>query len=168
MHRETVGRPMEILLVEDSVAAARLAIGALKRGDFEHRLTWFRDGNEASQFLQRSGIFAAAPQPDLVLLDLGLPGKDGRELLEELRHSETLRQIPVVVMTASTDQQDLVQSENLSVEAYLVKPVDLGKFIDVVSNLKRFWKEDMVLPTVSTTDDTEEAEDRPADAVDSW
>jgi DNA-binding response OmpR family regulator len=103
-----------------------------------------------------------------VLLDLGLPGKDGRELLEELRHSETLRQIPVVVMTASTDQQDLVQSENLSVEAYLVKPVDLGKFIDVVSNLKRFWKEDMVLPTVSTTDDTEEAEDRPADAVDSW
>ncbi len=146
MHRETVGRPMEILLVEDSVPAAKLTMGGLKKGTFDYRLTWLRDGQEASEFLHRTGIFAQAPRPDLILLDLGLPRKDGRELLAETKVDEQLRNIPIVVLTASTDQTDIVRSENLNVEAYLIKPVDLQKFLNVVSELKRFWKEDMVVP----------------------
>ncbi len=146
MHRETVGRPMEILLVEDSVPAAKLAIGGLKKGTFDYRLTWLRDGQEASEFLHRTGIFTQAPRPDLILLDLGLPRKDGRELLAETKADEQLRNIPVVVLTASTDQTDIVRSENLNVEAYLIKPVDLQKFLNLVSELKQFWKEDMIVP----------------------
>lgn len=154
MLRETVGRPMEVLLVEDSVPAARLAIGGLKRGRFEHRLTWLRDGEQASQFLRREGVYRQAPQPDLVLLDLGLPGKDGREVLTEIRSDERLRSMPVVVMTASPDQQDVLVSENLSVEAYLVKPVDIEKFFELITELKGFWKADMIVPT---TQDNESA-----------
>lgn len=146
MQRETVGRPMEILLVEDSVPAARIAIGTLKKGDFDHRLTWLRDGQDASDFLRNEGVFAQAPRPDLILLDLGLPGKDGRDVLAETKADEKLRDIPIVIMTSSTDQTDIVRSENLSVEAYLIKPVDLNKFQKLVRKLKRFWKEDMVVP----------------------
>ncbi|MGD9854568.1 MAG: response regulator [Planctomycetaceae bacterium] len=146
MHPETVGRPMEILLVEDSVPAAKLAIGVLKKGKFDHRLTWLRDGLEASAFLRQTGIFAKAPRPDLILLDLGLPGKDGRELLTEVKADEGLQSIPVVILTASTDQTDIVRSENLKVEAYLIKPVDLKKFLKLVRELKQFWKDDMILP----------------------
>ncbi|MBX3438593.1 MAG: response regulator [Planctomycetaceae bacterium] len=146
MHRETVGRPMEILLVEDSVAAAKLAIGVIKKGDFEHRLTWLRDGQDASQFLHQAGIYSQAPQPDLILLDLGLPSKDGREVLSECKSDERLRSIPVVILTASTDQTDIVRSENLNVQAYLIKPVDLKKFLKLVRELKTFWKEDMIIP----------------------
>lgn len=148
MQRETVGRAMEILLVEDSVPAAKLAMGGVKRGDFEHRLTWLRDGQEASDFLHQTGLFAQAPQPDLILLDLGLPGKDGRELLREIRADEQLKDIPVVILTASTDQTDIVRSENLKVEGYLIKPLDLEKFLKLVRKLKRFWKEDMIVPPV--------------------
>lgn len=147
MQRGTVGRPMEVLLVEDSVPAARLAIGGLKTGRFEHRLTWLRDGVEASRFLHCDGIYARAPQPDLILLDLGLPLKDGREVLAEIKVNERLQSIPVVIMTASTDQQDMLITEDLRVEAYLVKPFDIKKFLDVVRDLKRFWKADMILPT---------------------
>ncbi|MCA9024445.1 MAG: response regulator [Planctomycetaceae bacterium] len=146
MQRETVGRPMELLLVEDSVPAAKIAMGGLKKGKFEHRLTWLRDGVEAVAFLHQEGIFARAPRPDLILLDLGLPGKDGREILTEIKADEHLRDIPVVIMTASTDQTDIVRSENLNVEAYLIKPVDLKKFLKLVRKLKQFWKEDMIVP----------------------
>lgn len=146
MQRETIGRPMEILMVEDSVPQARLTMGALRKAQFEHRLTWLRDGAEAMQFLQQTGKFTRAPEPDLILLDLGLPGKDGREVLSETKADPTLTAIPVVVMTASTDEEDRVQSENLNVEAYLQKPVDLGKFLELIRELKRYWKEDMVLP----------------------
>jgi two-component system, chemotaxis family, response regulator Rcp1 len=147
MLRDTVGRPMEILLVEDSVPHAKLAMGALKKAQFEHRLTWLRDGREASDFLNRQGIFARAPRPDLLLLDLGLPEKDGREVLMETRANEELRQIPIVVMTASTDEVDKTQSEKLDVEGYLVKPVDLSKFLKLIRRLKHLWKEDMILPS---------------------
>ncbi len=151
MYRETVGRPMEILLVEDSVPAAKLAIGGLKKGKFDYRLTWLRDGQEASEFLHQTGIFSQAPRPDLILLDLGLPRKDGRELLAETKADEQLQNIPVVVLTASTNQTDIVRSENLNVEAYLIKPVDLQKFLNLVSELKQFWKEDMVVPRADDT-----------------
>ncbi len=144
----TVGRPMEILLVEDSLPAARLTIGALKRGNILHRLTWLSDGEEALEFLYRRGKFAVAPHPDLILLDLGLPKKDGREVLKEIKQDEELKSIPVVILTASTDQEDIAATEKLEVESYMTKPVDLPKFLKLVKDLSRFWREDMILPTV--------------------
>jgi two-component system response regulator len=147
MLRETVGRPMEILLVEDSVPHAKLAMGALKKAQFEHRLTWLRDGQEASDFLNQTGVFSRAPRPDLILLDLGLPEKDGRQVLTETRADESLRSIPVVIMTASTDETDKRESQKLDVEGYLVKPVDHNKFLKLVRRLKHLWKEDMILPS---------------------
>lgn len=145
----SIGRPMEILLVEDSLTAARVTMGALRNGRIKHRLTWLSDGNEALEFLFRRGKFLHAPQPDLLLLDLGLPGKDGREVLAEIRHDEQLRTIPVVIMTASTDENDLLASEELAVESYLTKPVDLAKFLFVIGELRRFWHADMILPTAA-------------------
>ena len=147
MEKETVGRPMEILLVEDSLTAARLTMGALKKGSVLHRMTWLRDGEEALQFLHQQGKFARAPRPDLVLLDLGLPKKDGREVLAEIKADDDLKRIPLVVLTASTDEADVSSSERLQVEGYMTKPVDLEKFLNLVRELKRFWHRDMVLPT---------------------
>ncbi len=140
---------MEILLVEDSLPAARLTIGALKRGNILHRLTWLSDGEEALEFLHREGKFAVAPHPDLILLDLGLPKKDGREVLKEIKADECLKSIPVVILTASTDEADRTATEKLEVESYLTKPVDLPKFLKIVKELSRFWREDMIVPAVN-------------------
>ncbi len=148
MSQGTVGRPMEILLVEDSLSSARLTMGALRKGGVQHRLSWLRDGQQALDFLYREGRFARAPRPDLILLDLGLPVKDGREVLAEIKDDLDLKGIPVVVMTASTDPVDIEKSELLQVESYLTKPVDMPKFLHVVRELSRFWHEDMILPTV--------------------
>jgi len=148
MRNETIGRPMEILLVEDSLMSARLTIGALKNSTIQHRLTWLKDGDDASEFLHSRGIYAQAPRPDLVLLDLELPGKDGRELLQELRGLESLSEVPVVILTSSTDEEDVAATERLQVEGYLTKPVDLPAFLQLVKNLSRFWRADMIVPTV--------------------
>ena len=148
MSRNTVGRPMEILLVEDSLMSARITIGALRNGGVQHRLTWLSNGEEALEFVQRRGKYTQAPRPDLILLDLGLPGKDGREVLAELRADDELKEIPVVVLTSSTDQEDILSTERLQVESYLTKPVDLEKFLNLVRDLSRFWHADMILPTV--------------------
>lgn len=146
MTSNTVGRSMEILLVEDSLMSARLTMGALRRGQVPHRLTWLSDGDEALEFLQRRGKYRQAPRPDLILLDLGLPGRDGRALLAEIRSDPELKEIPVVVLTASTDEEDRTQSERLQVESYLTKPVDLEKFQSLMTELSRFWKADMIVP----------------------
>ncbi len=143
MPHVTVGRPMEILLVEDSLMFARIAIGALQQGRIQHRLTWLTDGSEALQFLRREGKYAAAPHPDLLLLDLKLPGMDGRELLAKVRADEELKVLPVVVMTGDGEKAQL---GDLRVEAFLTKPLDLPKFIEIVQKLSSFWKADMVLP----------------------
>lgn len=143
MHHETVGRPMEILLVEDSLMFARIAIGALQQGRIQHRLTWLSDGNEALKFLKRDDKYAAAPRPDLLLLDLKLPGLDGRELLARVRADENLKSLPVVVMTGDGEQAQL---GDLTVEAFLTKPLDLDKFIEIIQKLSRFWQADMLLP----------------------
>src|SRR5262245_51401220 len=129
---EAVGRPMEILLVEDSLSDAQLAIEALKDGGVKHRLTLVRDGQEALNFLRRVAQFARAPRPDLVLLDLSLPRIDGREVLASLRETEDLAQLPVVVLTASSHHEDYLKTQMLDVDAYLIKPVDMEKFITVV------------------------------------
>jgi chemotaxis family two-component system response regulator Rcp1 len=146
MLQKTVGRPMEILLVEDSLTSATITIGALKKGNIPHRLTWLSDGEEALEFLFQERKYARAPRPDLVLLDLGLPKRDGREVLAALRADERTHNIPVVVMTASTDPEDMHDTQELQVEGYLVKPVDLPKFLQLVQELRRFWHADMILP----------------------
>ena len=148
MRSPTSGRSMEILLVEDSLVFARITIAALQKGGVSHRLTLVVNGVEALEFLRREGRFARAPRPDLVLLDLGLPKKDGREVLGEIRADPALNGIPVVVMTASDDEQDLRSCEQLGVDAYITKPVDLDKFIDLVRQLKNSWSDDVILPTL--------------------
>lgn len=147
MLSETIGRPMEILLVEDSLPAARLTMGALKRGGIEHRLTWLSDGDEAARFLRQEGQYARAPQPDLILLDLMLPGRDGRSLLAEIRAAPELTRIPVVLMTGTASEEQALGQEHLDVQGFLTKPVDLEKFLTLVERLKDFWKTDMILPS---------------------
>lgn len=147
MREDTIGRPMEILLVEDSLTSARLTMGALRKGTFQHRMTWLSDGEEAIEFLFQLGKFSQAPRPDLILLDLGLPKRDGREVLAEIRGNEALKSIPVVILTASTSAEDLAQSESLQIQSYLTKPVDLTAFLELVQRLNRFWHEDMIVPT---------------------
>ena len=146
MKSEAVGRPMEILLIEDSVTSARFTMGALRKGQIQHRLTWLRDGEDALEFLHRRGKFVRAPRPDLILLDLGLPKKDGREVLAEIKPDEDLKKIPVVILTASTAAEDMPISERLQVEGYLTKPVDLEKFLWLVKELKGYWLQGVILP----------------------
>lgn len=137
---------MEILLVEDSLADARLTIEALRAGQVKHRLTLLRDGQEAREFLHREGRFAQAPRPDLILLDLHLPGLDGRELLAEIKSDYDLTSIPVVILTGSQDQEDYLRSQLLHVDSYLTKPVDIDKFLGVVRQLRKYWHADVILP----------------------
>lgn len=147
MH-ETVGRPMEILLVEDDLLQARLSIEALRQGKVQHRMTLVRDGEEAMAFLFRRGHFALAPRPDLVLLDLRLPKLDGLDVLREIREDSELATLPVVIMTSSEEEQDKLICQQHQVEAYIIKPVELEKFLSLVKQLKRFWHEDVILPRV--------------------
>ena len=143
---QTIGRPMEIMLVEDGLVDACVTINALKKGNIQHRMTLIRDGQEAMEFLRQEGKFARAPRPDLILLDLGLPKKDGREVLSEIKLDADLKAIPVVVMTSSDDEEDRAQSEFLGVDSFITKPVDLEKFLTVVRQLKRYLHADLILP----------------------
>lgn len=145
---QVVGRPMEILLVEDGLLDARVTMAALKEGLLQHRLTLTRDGEEALQFLHQEERFARAPRPDLILLDLMLPKKNGTEVLDELRRDYALKDIPVVVLTASDSEEDRVKCQMLQVDAFISKPVNVEKFLAVVKQLKRFWLNDVILPAV--------------------
>ncbi len=148
MKHEMVGRPMEILLVEDDLLQARLAIEALKRGGIQHRMTLVRDGQEALDFLQRQGVFARVPSPDLILLDLRLPKVDGLDVLLVVKGDEELGRIPVVIMTSSQEEEDRLRCQMLNVEAFMTKPVRLAEFLSLVKELRRFWQEDVILPSV--------------------
>lgn len=146
MQENVAGRPMEILLIEDSLTVGTQTMGALRSGAFPHRCTWLRDGEQALEFLHQRGIYAQAPRPDLVLLDLGLPKIDGMQVLTEIKAMEKLRAIPVVIMTANTDPLERQKAESLAVASYLEKPVNFGEFVALVLKLKRFWKPDVLLP----------------------
>ena len=146
MSQDTVGRPMEILLIEDDLEDAGSTIQALKEGDVKCRVSLVRDGEEAMEFLHRQGKYARTPRPDLILLDLKLPKKHGREVLAEIRGNEQLKSIPVVVMTTSRIHQEILEEENLQVDSYLIKPVDLEQFIKVVKSLRRFLLAEVILP----------------------
>lgn len=146
MFQEAIGRPMEILLVEDSLVAAKFAIGALNKSGIKHRLTWMTDGEDARQFLFQEQRFALAPRPDLVLLDLNLPRRNGKEILKQLRETDHLRNIAVVIMTGEMGQEGIREFEELEVQGFLVKPVDLNDFVALVEQLKEYWKSEMILP----------------------
>jgi len=148
MDERSISRPMEILLVEDSLVDARFTMVSLKQGEIRHRLTLVCDGEEAIAFLRREGVFARAPRPDLVLLDLLLPKMNGLEVLAEIREDESLCDVPVVVLTAAADEEFRLQSEFLGVEGYIAKPVDLHKFLQIVRDLKKHWHSDLVLPAL--------------------
>src|SRR5829696_6248225 len=131
--------PIEILLVEDNPGDARLAVEALKESKVSNRLHYVADGVEAMRFLRREGEYAGVAVPDLILLDLNLPRKDGREVLEEIKEDPQLRLIPVVILTTSAAERDLVKSYGLHANAYVVKPIDLDRFIEIVKAIEGFW-----------------------------
>ncbi len=139
---------MEILLVEDGLVDARLAIGALQHGGFRHRLTLVRDGQEALEFVRKRGRFVHAPRPDLILLDLMLPKMGGQEVLAQIKTDSELNNIPVVIMTSSETEEDRAHCSSLSVDGYVTKPLNLEKFLDLVKRLKQFWLDDVILPVV--------------------
>ena len=140
------GAPVEILLVEDNPADVRLTQEALKEGKVYNNLHWAKDGVEALEFLHRQGKYASAPRPDIILLDLNLPKKDGREVLEEIKRDEALKRIPVVVLTTSKAEEDVLRTYNLHANCYVTKPVDLEKFIVVVRSIDIFWLTIVTLP----------------------
>jgi two-component system, chemotaxis family, response regulator Rcp1 len=147
----TLGRPIEILLVEDNPGDVRLTEEALKEGKVNNNLCVVNDGLEALAFLRREGQFAEAVRPDLILLDLNLPKMDGRELLAEVKADENLKRIPVVVLTTSKAEEDIIKTYNLHANCYITKPVDLDQFIDVVNSIENFWMTIVILPPNGTT-----------------
>ena len=137
---------MEILLVEDNPGDHRLTQEALREGKVYNNLHWVQDGVEALEFLKRRGKYADSPRPDIILLDLNLPKKDGRQVLSEIKGDEELRSIPVVVLTTSKAEEDVLRSYDLHANCYVTKPVDLDKFIVVVQSIDRFWLTVVTLP----------------------
>ena len=139
-------RPIEILLVEDNPGDARLAREALREARVANRLTWVPDGAEALSYLRREGGHGQAPRPDLILLDLNIPRKDGREVLAAIRADERLCRIPVVVLTTSQAEEDVQSAYQLSANCYIAKPVDLDRFMQVVRVIEEFWLSTVRLP----------------------
>lgn len=144
---EPLREEIEILLVDDSPGDVRLTREALREGRVPNRLHVARDGVEAMQFLRREGPFAAAPRPDLVLLDLNMPRKDGREVLAEIKADAELRTIPVLILTTSQSDRDVLRSYELHANCYLVKPVEIDDFFRVVRSIDGFWLTVVRLPS---------------------
>ncbi len=139
-------RPIELLLVEDNPGDVRLTQEALREGKVRNHLHVATDGVEALAYLRREGKYANAPPPDLILLDLNLPKKNGREVLEEIKADPDLRRIPVVILTVSKAEEDILKSYNLHANCYITKPVDLERFLEVVKSIEDFWLTVVVLP----------------------
>ncbi len=139
-------QPIHVLLVEDSPGDIRLTQEALKDAKMHIRLDIARDGQEAMAFLMREGEYANAARPDLILLDLNLPKKDGREVLQEIKESETLKIIPVVILTTSASEADILRSYSLHANCYITKPVSLDGFLTVVRSIDNFWMSVVKLP----------------------
>jgi len=142
------GVPIEILLVEDNPGDARLTREALRDAKVRNRLHVAADGVDALACLRREGKHAAVPKPDLILLDLNLPKKDGREVLDEIKRDDGLRHIPVVILTTSQAERDIAESYRLRANAYVTKPVDLEQFLKVVRSIEHFWLEIVKLSRV--------------------
>jgi len=146
MNANTVGIPVEILLVEDNPGDVRLAREGLNECKIRNNLHVVDDGVKALAFLRRQDGYAKAPRPDLVLLDLNLPRKDGREVLREVKEDESLRTIPIVVLTTSKAEEDILKSYSLHANCYVTKPMGLQQFLDVVRSIEDFWFTIVKLP----------------------
>lgn len=140
-------RPVRILLVEDSPTDIDLTREGLEMGKLTNDLSVVENGNDALAFLRREGEYAGAERPDLILLDLNLPGKDGREVLEEIKTDENLMSIPVVVLTSSKAEEDIARTYKLHANCYITKPVNFSRFVEVVKGIEDFWFSIVKLPT---------------------
>ena len=138
--------PIEILLVEDSPSDAEFTVEALKEAKVRNHLNLVEDGVQAMEFLRRQGKYAQAPRPDLIMLDLNLPRKDGREVLAEMKADDHLKMIPVVVLTTSRAEQDVLRAYELHANCYITKPVDFQQFLNVVRSIESFWLFVVTLP----------------------
>ena len=138
--------PIEILLVEDNPGDVRLTLEALRDAKVLNHLSAVGDGVEAMAFLRRVGKHANAPRPDVILLDLNLPKKDGREVLAEVKSDDDLKRIPIVILTTSKAEEDILRTYNLHANCYITKPVDLDQFITVVKSIEDFWFTIVKLP----------------------
>jgi chemotaxis family two-component system response regulator Rcp1 len=139
-------KPIEILLVEDNPGDVQLAREALEDSKLHNRLHAVDDGEKAIAFLRHQDEYAEAPRPDLILLDLNLPRKDGREVLAEIKTDEDLKRIPVVILTTSNAEEDVLKSYNLHANCYITKPLNLDQFLHVVRSIQDFWLSIVVLP----------------------
>jgi CheY-like chemotaxis protein len=146
MAADPLVRPVNVLLVEDNPGDVRLTIEALRDGKVRNNLSVVGDGLEALHFLGRQGKYADARRPDLILLDLNLPKMDGRELLAAIKSDERYKTIPVVILTTSKADQDILQSYALHANCYVTKPVDLDQFISVVRSIEDFWLSIVTIP----------------------
>jgi CheY-like chemotaxis protein len=140
------GRPIHILLVEDNAGDVRLTREALKEGKVSNSLTVAPDGIEALAILRQEGRYAGEARPDIILLDLNLPKKDGREVLAEIKDNPALKRIPVVVLTTSKAEEDILRTYDLHANCYITKPVDFDKFVSVVKSIDDFWLSVVRLP----------------------
>jgi two-component system, chemotaxis family, response regulator Rcp1 len=146
MTDEFMGRPVEILLVEDNAGDVRLAREGLRECKLLNNLSVADDGVKALAFLRREGAYAKAPRPDLIMLDLNLPRKDGREVLKEIKEDDDLKRIPVVILTTSKAEEDIVKSYSLHANCYVTKPLAIEQFITVVQAIESFWFTIVKLP----------------------
>jgi len=139
MSGNATGKPIKIMLVEDNPGDIRLTVEALKESKVKNTLSVVQDGVEALAFLKREGKYASAERPDIIFLDLNLPKKNGREVLAEIKADNVLKRIPVVILTTSAAEQDILKTYELHANCYVTKPVDLEKFIEVVKSIEDFW-----------------------------
>lgn len=142
-----LGRPVEILLVEDNPGDVRLTLEALREAKVYNKVHIVDDGEKAIAFLRRQGDYVNASNPDLILLDLNLPKKDGREVLAEIKADENIKHIPVVILTTSKSERDILRSYDLQANCYVAKPVDLDQFITVIKSIGDFWLAIVRLPS---------------------
>jgi chemotaxis family two-component system response regulator Rcp1 len=140
-------RPVEILLVDDNPADVALTQEAFQEGKLVNNLSVVNDGVDAMDFLRKRGQYASVPTPDIILLDLNMPRKDGREVLAEIKADDVLKYIPVVIMTVSKDDKDIFESYRLHANCYIKKPVKFSEFIEIVRTLENFWFSVVTLPT---------------------
>ena len=148
MHEIATGKPIEILLVQDNPGDVRLTLEALKGGRVRNNIHVVEDGVQAMDFLHRQGNYRAVPRPDLILLDLNLPKKDGREVLGEVKQDPDLKRIPIVILTSSAAEEDILRAYDLSANCYITKPVDLDQFLRVLKSIEDFWLVIVKLPPV--------------------
>ena len=148
----TMSRPMEILLVEDNPGDVRLTKEALKEGKVSNSLNVVVNGIEALAFLRQEGEYTSSPRPDLILLDLNLPLKNGHEVLRELKSDPIMRRIPVIVLTTSSAEQDILSTYDLHANCYITKPVDLDQFMKVIQSIESFWLSIVELPSLEAED----------------